>query len=106
MVRLSPGPESLEAVVATNLLYLFGVVTGVDKMEASPLIDAERAHCLVSDGAGGTDAPYRGDHVGRGRVLDVHVGLDRRSEGRQARPHHPDGGSQAHGPARDRHPRG
>ena len=34
----------------------------------------------------------------RGRVLDVHLGLDRRSQGRQACPHQPDGGGAADGP--------
>ncbi len=32
-------------------------------------------------------------------------GLDRRTQGRQARPHHADGGGTADGPARHRHPR-
>ena len=38
------------------------------------------------------------DAVGRSRVLDVHLGLDRRTQGRQARPHHADGGGAADGP--------
>src|SRR6478752_3715378 len=49
-------------------------------------------------GAGGTDASHRGDHVGRGRILDVHVGLDWRSQGGPARAYQPDGDCDAHGP--------
>ena len=52
------------------------------------------------------DAVHRADAVRRGRVLDVHLGLDRRSQGRQARPHHADGGGAADGPGHHRHPRG
>ena len=46
------------------------------------------------------------DHVGRGRVLDVHVGLDRRSQGGPARSHQPDGDRDAHGPGHHRPARG
>ena len=49
---------------------------------------------------------HRADDVRRSRVLDVHVGLDRRSQGGQARSHQPDGDGAADGPRRHRHPRG
>ena len=48
----------------------------------------------------------RADDVGRGGVLDVHVGIDRRSQGGQARSHQPDRVAQADGPGHHRHPRG
>ena len=57
-------------------------------------------------GRGRADAVHGADDVGRSRVLDVHVGLDRRSQGGEARPHQPDGDRAAHGPGRHRHPRG
>ena len=51
-------------------------------------------------------AVHRADPVRRGRVLDVHLRLDRRPQGRQARPHHADGGGAPDGAGRHRHPRG
>ena len=51
-------------------------------------------------------APFTADtSVGRSRVLDVHLRLDRRSERRQARPFQPDGDGQAVRPGRARHHR-
>ena len=46
------------------------------------------------------------DDFRRGRVLALHFGLDRRAEGRQARPFQPDGDREADGAGRARHRRG
>ena len=57
-------------------------------------------------GARTADAVHGADTIRRSRFLDVHIGLDRRTQRRQARPHHADGGGAADGSARHRHPRG
>ena len=67
---------------------------------------AGRAVLRGRAGAGRADTVHGADDVGRGRVLDVHVGLDRRSQGGAARPYQPDGDRAAHGPGHHRHPRG
>ena len=51
----------------------------------------------------GHEAPYRGHRVGRGRLLVLHLGLDRRPQGRQARPFQPDGDREAVRPGHSRH---
>ena len=56
--------------------------------------------------AADSDAVHRRHGVGRGGVLALHLRLDRRSEGRQARPFQPDGDGEAVRPGRARHRRG
>src|SRR5262249_24595365 len=65
---------------------------------------AGRAFVRGRAGAGRADAVHRVDDVGRGRVVDVHVGLDRRAQGGQARSYQPDGDGEAHGTGHHRHP--
>ena len=81
------------------------ILVGADPDDKAAVPRPRRVRVRRSPGARRARSVRGADAVRRSRVLDVHVRFDRRSQGRQAYPHHADGGGAADGPARHRYPR-